>query len=108
MPVVLPGAVVVPVLRLPLRLLLQPRPGLSSVPDVLQPVGARLRLFLPRWKGLFPQQKWALAVVEEGLRLSFHTHPSLSRSPAWISVPKDPVKALALRQEVQSLLQNVQ
>jgi hypothetical protein len=69
------------------------------------PVGARLALFLPRWTDLFPRQSWVCRVVEEGVRISFTSPPPLSDQPRWIKLPKDPVRAVALRAEVQALLQ---
>ena len=79
-----------------------PLPDLSLTPHS-SPVGARLHLFLPRWMDLFPHEPWVLAVVEEGVRLSFVSHPPLSPFPTWISVPRDPARALALRAEVNAL-----
>ena len=53
---------------------------------------------------LFPNDPWTISVVKEGVRLTFHTPPPLVSCPSWISVPKNPDKAAALRQEVRSLL----
>ena len=82
---------------------------LSRVPDTtsapIVPVGARLAPFLPRWLALFPQESWAITVVQEGVRMTFQTHPPLTNTPQWIRLPQDPDKRLALRNEVQALLQ---
>ena len=53
---------------------------------------------------LFPHDPWVIAVVKEGVRLTFHTPLPLVSYPSWISVPKNPNKASALRLEVQALL----
>ena len=39
----------------------------------------------------------------QGFRFFFVSHPPLSRTPIWIQVPKSPVRAAALRAEVQAL-----
>ena len=68
------------------------------------PVGARLQMFLSRWKDLVADT-WVHSVVQEGLRISFREHPPLTSTPVWTPIPKNPEKAHALRQEVQSLLE---
>jgi hypothetical protein len=54
---------------------------------------------------LFPHAAWSLRVVEEGARISFTSPPPLSSSPRWIQIPKEPLRAAALRQEVEALWQ---
>ena len=85
---------------LPLQLPLLP----TNPPDPLPPVGACLQLYLPLWMALFPSSPWITSVVRFGFRICFETHPPLTRSPKWIQVPKNPLKAAALRAEVQKLL----
>jgi hypothetical protein len=45
-----------------------------------------------------------MSITSHGLFLTFTTHPPLTSSPLWITPPKDPNKALALRLEVDALL----
>ena len=72
-------------------------------PNDLAPVGARLALFHLRWLDVITDP-WVQTVVTEGLRISFSSPPPLTRSPQWISVPRAPARAAALRAEVQALL----
>lgn len=80
------------------------RPPQPLLPSSNPPVGGRLALHHLRWTALFPRAPWTVQTVTEGARITFHSPPPLSPDPRWIRVPKDPVKAAALRQEVQSLL----
>ena len=72
---------------------LHPPPMLSLPPpnSASIPVGARLSAppFLPVWISLFHQDPWLVAVIEEGLRISFTSPPPLSLTPRWIQVPRD-------------------
>ena len=67
------------------------------------PVGARLLQFSLQWHRLITDS-WVLDKIDQGLRISFSSPPPLTSLPRWTRVPSDPSKALALRTEVQSLL----
>ena len=71
----------------------------------MQPVGARLALYHPRWTALFPHSAWLLQLIYEGVSLSFINPPPLTRHPRPIQLPADPMKRQALLNEVRSLLQ---
>lgn len=82
-------------------------PSLPLPPPLPQtdvPVGARIQHFAQTWLQL-SQNSWVLQVVQEGLKLSFNSHPPLTGTPVWTRVSKDPSKAAALRKEVAALLE---
>jgi hypothetical protein len=86
----------------------QEQPALTLPPPPVNsnqfPVGARLTHFLHRWMDLFPDNLWAPQVVEQGVKISFTSPPPLTSTPRWIQVPRDPVRAQALREEVKALI----
>ena len=76
--------------------LLIPRPDLK--------VGARISYFLPQWEEV-TSDTWVLGVVARGLPITFHQQPPLASRPIFERPPVDPEKCLALRQEVQAMLE---
>ncbi len=68
------------------------------------PVGARLAQFSHNWSETVTDQ-WVRDVICHGLRISFREHPPLSSSLRWTPLPRDPLKAAALRAEVRALIE---
>ena len=80
-------------------------PPFPRTPHSPHTVGACLSLFLPNWEALLPKDEWVLSVVREGLRITFQEPLKLQQSPRWIQMPQSVEKRVALRSEVNSLLE---
>ncbi|XP_069142249.1 uncharacterized protein [Argopecten irradians] len=70
-------------------------------PDL--PVGGRLSFFLSEWKEI-TEDTWALSVVKEGLGIPLLRDPPLASRPIFFPPPGDPEKALAIQEEVRTML----
>ena len=66
------------------------------------PVGGRLQRFAPEWEKV-TSDRWVLAVIRHGYRLEFTASPPSLGTPRETTIPREPAKAWALRQEVKAL-----
>lgn len=68
------------------------------------PVGERLRFFLREWEKITTDQ-FVLKIIAEGYRIEFSRIPQLTSQISYTSLPENPLKAQALIEEINSLLE---